>query len=172
MKKIALVYGLIAGAIFFANIVVLISLMHNNPKYEGSLLVGYTIIVLTFSLIFFGVKNYRDKLSNGIISFGKAFKLGLFIMLIASTIYVLTWVIGSSIFVPDFMERYSESVIAEATKTGQDVAAVTKEMEEFKAMYKNPLFMMMMTYLEVLPAGLLISLVSALMLKRKTKQAA
>ena len=61
MKKTILTYGLIAGAILCANMIVLVTMMRNNPSFEGNMVVGYTIMVVTFSLIFFGVRNYRNK---------------------------------------------------------------------------------------------------------------
>ncbi|MCU0432196.1 MAG: DUF4199 domain-containing protein [Bacteroidia bacterium] len=171
MKKIALVYGLIAGAILCTNMIVLVTMLCNNKDFEGNAVVGYTIMIVTFSLIFFGIRSYRNKELNGVISFGRAFKLGLYIMLIAATLYVVTWIIGYYLFVPDFMDRYTEHMIADASRNGQDVAVVTRDMEEFKAMYKNPVFVVLITYAEVVPVGLLVTLVSALILKRKAKPA-
>ncbi|MGL5888863.1 MAG: DUF4199 domain-containing protein [Bacteroidia bacterium] len=172
MKKTALIYGLIAGTILCINMIVLVSMLCNNQDFEGNAVVGYTIMVVTFSLIFFGIRNYRNKLSDGIISFGKAFKVGLFILFIAATMYVVTWVIGYYLFVPDFMDRYSEHVIADAVRSGQDVAAVTRDTENFKEMYKNPVFVILITYAEVVPVGLVVTLISALVLKRKEKKPA
>jgi phage shock protein PspC (stress-responsive transcriptional regulator) len=36
-------------------------------------------------------------------------------------------------------------------------------------MYKNPVYVVLMTFLEVLPVGILISLIAAFVLKRKPK---
>lgn len=169
MKKTILTYGLIAGAILCTNMIVLVTMLCNNPNFEGNMLVGYTIMVVTFSLIFFGVRNYRNKELDGVISFGRAFKLGLYIMLIAATCYVVTWVIGYYFFVPDFMDRYAEHMIADAARNGQDVAAMKRDMQGYQEMYKNPVFVVLMTYAEVVPMGLLVTLITALVLKRKVK---
>jgi hypothetical protein len=37
-------------------------------------------------------------------------------------------------------------------------------------MYKNPFFNAMMTYIEILPAGLIVTLISSLILKRKAEK--
>jgi Protein of unknown function (DUF4199) len=169
MKKTALIYGFIAGTILCINMIVLVGMMCSDPNFEGNAVVGYTIMVVTFSLIFFGVRNYRNKELDGVISFGKAFKVGFSIMLIAATFYVVTWVIGYYFFVPDFMDRYAEHMIADAARNGQDVAAMKREMQGYQEMYKNPVFVVLMTYAEVVPVGLLVTLVSALILKRKVK---
>src|ERR1017187_9822075 len=71
------------------------------------MLIGYASMLVALSLVFVGIRNYRDKYNNGVISFGKAFKIGIMIVLIASTIYVVAWLIDYFFFIPDFMEKYS-----------------------------------------------------------------
>lgn len=165
MKKVILVFGLVIGALFSANIGFMIYWMYNNPNLKSSDIVGYAIMVLVFSLIFFGTRNYRNKYLDGCITFGKAFKTGALIALVGSTIYVLAWLFCYYLFVPDFMDVYSDYVLKNCTPA--DLPAKTKEMANFKEMYKNPLFVILITYSEVLPVGLVVSLVSALILKKK-----
>ncbi len=165
MKKIVLVFGLIIGAVFCANIGFMIYWMYHNPNLKGNDIVGYAAMVLVFSLIFFGTRNYRNKHLSGYITFGKAFKTGVLIALVGSTIYVLAWLFSYYLFVPDFMDVYSDYVLKNCTP--DDLPAKTKEMANFKEMYKNPLFVILITYSEVLPIGLVVALVSALILKKK-----
>lgn len=63
------------------------------------------------------------------------------------------------------MNVYSDYVLKHCTP--EDLPAKTKEMANFKEMYKNPLFVILITYSEVLPIGLVVALVSALILKKK-----
>jgi hypothetical protein len=121
-----------------------------------------------FSLIFFGVRNYRNKQLNGIITFGKAFKTATLIALVGSTIYVIVWLFYYYLFVPDFIEVYTERVLN--TCSPSDLEAKTKQMASFKELYKNPLFIILITYSEVLPIGLVVALVSALILKKRQKK--
>ncbi|MEJ7681736.1 MAG: DUF4199 domain-containing protein [Segetibacter sp.] len=93
MKKIILVCGLISGFVVSAMTVIAIAICYRKEDFDGNMILGYATMIIAFSLIFVGIKNYRDKYKNGIISFGKAFKIGSYISLIASTIYVLVWVI-------------------------------------------------------------------------------
>jgi len=170
MKKIVLVFGLIAGLIVTALMVFSIAKCYNNRDFESSMLLGYAAMLLAFSFIFVGIKNYRDKYNNGVITFGKGFKIGLLISLVASTMYVIVWLIDYYLFIPDFMDRYADHVLLQAKKNGATAAeltAKTKQMAEYKEIYKNPILVVLFTYAEILPIGLLITIISALILKRK-----
>ncbi len=174
MKKIVLVCGLIGGLIVAAMLVITTGIYHASGNFEGGMLIGYASMIIAFSLIFVGIKNYRDKYNGGIISFGKSFQIGLYITLIASTIYVITWLIDYYFFIPDFAEKYAAQMLDKlkaAGATEMEVAKQTKEMASFSAMYKNPLFNALITYMEILPVGLLVSLISSFILKRKIKAA-
>jgi len=173
MKKIVIVFGLIAGLIVSALMLFSIAKCYNSSDFESSMVLGYASMLLAFSFIFVGVKSYRDKHNQGVISFGKAFQIGLFISLIASTLYVVVWLVDYYVFVPDFMDKYSAHMIAEARKAGNsatEVAATVKQMNDYKEMYKNPLFVILLTYAEILPVGLVVSLICSLILKNKLKQ--
>ncbi len=165
MKKIVLVFGLIIGVVFCANIGFMIYWMYHNPDLKSNDIVGYAAMVVVFSLIYFGTRNYRNKHLGGYITFGKAFKTGTLIALVGATIYVLAWLFSYYLFVPDFMDVYTDYVLKNCTP--DDLPAKTKEMANFKEMYKNPFFVILITYSEVLPVGLVVALVSALILKRK-----
>lgn len=171
MRKNILIYGLIIGVIMTGNMIFMVNLFYSSPDFEGNAFLGYAAMIVVFSLIFFGVRNYRNKQNNGVITFGKAFKMGALIALIAATMYVIVWLFYYYLFVPDFIDVYIPHVLKEASRSGAtaaEIAAKTTEMEEFREMYKSPFFVIIATYLEVLPLGLLIALISALILKRKT----
>lgn len=175
MQRNVIVFGLISGLIVSAFMVYTIAKCYASSDFESSMLLGYASMIIAFSFIFIGVKNFRDKYDNGVISFGKAFKIGLYISLIASTIYVVAWLIDYYLFIPDFMEKYTAHVLKEVKAGGAsqlDINNKVTEMAGYKEMYKNPLFVVLMTYLEILPVGLIISLISALILKRKSKVSA
>lgn len=174
MKKIILNYGLLAGLIVSTAMlfsVNYISHCEGNVDYNSSMLIGYASMLLAFSFVFIGIRNYRDKHLNGIISFGKAFQTGIMIVLLASTIYVVAWLIDCYYFIPDFAEKFSAHMIEELRASGASQAEIdkqTKEMAEFVTNYKNPFFNAMMTYVEILPVGIIVTLISSLILKRKS----
>lgn len=173
MKKNIIIYGLIAGIIVAAQCTFSINYMSHckgNLDYDTSMIIGYASMLIAFSLVFVGIRNYRDKYNDGIISFGKAFKIGSLMVLIASTIYVVTWLINYYFFVPDFIEKYSTHMIDQLKTSGasvQEIEKQTKEMADFAIMYKNPFFNAMITYTEILPVGLIVTLISSLLLKKK-----
>jgi hypothetical protein len=172
MKKIIVVYGLIAGLIVSAVMVVSTGMYCNNPNANmtQSMIYGFTAMIVAFSMAFVGIRNFRNKLNAGVISFGKAFQIGILIVLIASTIYVLAWEIDYHLFFPDFGDKYAGKMIEAAKSKGvtsAELAKTTTEMNNFKVQYKNPLYRIFMTYIEILPLGVVITLISALILKKK-----
>jgi hypothetical protein len=173
MKKIVIVCGLIAGGIEATMIAVSNAACYKTGNFSGSEVVGYATMLLAFSMIFVGVKNYRDKQQQGVISFGKAFRIGLFITLIASTLYVVTWLICFYNFFPDFIDRYATHVLSESKAKGASAAALSQQMaqmETFKKMYQTPLGVAALTYVEILPVGLIVAIISALILKKKKNE--
>lgn len=175
MKKIVIVCGLIGGLIVTAPMMLFTDACYTSGNFEGSMLVGYASMILAFSLVFVGIRNYRNKYNNGVISFGKAFKTGIFIVLIASTIYVIVWLIDYYLFMPDFAEKYGAHIIDKLKTSGAsqlEIDKQTKEMASFAKMYKNPLIVILFTYVEILPVGLIVTLISSFILKRKQKAVA
>ncbi len=174
MKKIVIVNGIIAGLIVAAMLMITMGFYHNQGNFDGGMWIGYASMLLAFSLIFVAIIRFRDKYNNGIISFGKAFRIGLYITLIASTIYVVAWLIDYYVFIPDFADKYAAHMLEKLESSGAsatEIASTSKQMDNFKEMYKNPALVVLFTYIEILPVGLLLSLIAALVLKRKVKPA-
>lgn len=167
MKRIILTYGLIGGVIVSA--MMWFTLGDGMHDWENGELIGYTTMVIALSTIFFGIKAYRDKELGGTIRFGKAFLVGLYITLIASTMYVASWMVMSANMKQDFMEQYIEHTTTKLEQSGasdEEVEAQVAELRQMAELYKNPVVKIGFTYMEILPVGLLISLICAAILKR------
>jgi hypothetical protein len=126
-------------------------------------------MVLAFLLVFFGIRSYRDQVAGGSVGFGRAFGVGLLIMLVASACYVATWEFVYYRITPDFAEKYAAHVMERARASGATQAeldARAREMARFQALYRNPLAY---TFLEPLPVGLVMTLVSAGILGRRRR---
>lgn len=167
MRKIVLIFGSIAGLIcggmFF---LMMLSEDAVSMNFEYGELVGYITMVIALSSIFFAVKQYRDNHLDGTIKFGKAFLLGLYITLVASIIYVLAWELYSANFAPDFADKYVENLKIEMTKSGMSETEIETELapqREMMVRYRdNMAFRMVITFTEIFPVGLIISLICAL----------
>jgi ABC-type multidrug transport system permease subunit len=171
MKKVVLTYGFIAGAVVsaFMAVSMISQADHLENMGAGAMIIGYLGMLISFTFIFVAVKNYRDKQNGGRVSFGKAFSIGLLISLIASIMYVITWFFVYNYHMPNFMEGYSAKMITEAkaTLSGAALDAEIKEINWFKDVYATPAGFILFTLVEILPVGLLVSLIVALVLKRK-----
>jgi hypothetical protein len=169
MRKIVLTYGLIAGTILSAMLLVTLTFQEQIGFDKGAI-VGYTSMVIAFLMVFFGVRSYRDNAAGGSVTFGRAFAVGLMIAVVASVCYVATWELAYYKFIPDFGDKYAAYTIEKARKSGAtdaEIAAQAKEMAEFKEMYKNPLVNIAITLLEPLPVGIVFALVTAGLLRRR-----
>jgi len=168
MKKIVLTYGLIAGLIVAAFLWVGFGTEFGNM--ETGPLIGYAIMILAFGLIFIGTKKHRDNHLNGTISFGKAFQVGLGITLVATVIYVTTWMIISETIASEYMTEYTNVAIEKIQSSDlstEEKELQIKDLKYWDEAYKNPFIKIGFTVLEILPVGLIIALISAFILKRK-----
>lgn len=171
MKKTVLTFGLISGAIISALMLATVPFMHQIGMSRG-MVIGYTTMVLAFLLVFFGIRSYRENVGDGRISFGRALSVGLLIMLITCACYVITWEIIYFNFMPDFAEKYAAFLIEDMRAHGASPAELAQKMDEmkkFQAMYSNIFFNVAMTLIEPLPVGLIMTFISALILRRRGK---
>jgi len=169
MKRTVLVYGLIAGAVL--SLMLLVTLPFQEAiGFDTGAVIGYTTMVAAFLLIFFGVKSYRDSVGGGAVSFGRALLVGVLIASIASACYVVTWEFIYFKLHPEFLQKYQDHAIAQARAGGQTEAQIEQmrqQMDAFGQMYQNPLFNSAITFIEPMPVGLVIALVSAGVLRRR-----
>src|ERR1700744_1635289 len=135
-----------------------------------SMALGYTIMVASFLLIYFGIRSYRDNVLGGQISFGRAFACGILIALVTTVCYVAMWEILYFNFMPHFMDGYFAAQIHKVESAGLDpatTAAKVAAIQHSQQLYQNPLVNMAYTFMEPLPVGLIITLISAAVLRRK-----
>jgi hypothetical protein len=173
MRKSVLTFGLIAGAILSATMLATAPFM-DRIGFDKGWIVGYGSMVLAFLMVCFGIRSYRDNVAGGSVAFGRALAVGLLITLVASVCYVVTWQFVFYKLAPDFADKYAAYAVESARKSGAtsaEIAEKTKEMAEFKEMYRNPFVNIAMTLLEPLPVGLMFTFVSAGVLSRKRRTA-
>jgi uncharacterized protein DUF4199 len=171
MKKTVVTFGLISGVISSLMMVATVPFA-DRIGFDKGAIVGYTAIVLSFLLVFFGIRSYRDNVGNGQITFGKAFAVGISITVISCIFYVVTWEILYFNFLPDFMDKYSVYIVEKLKASGASAAAVqvkVQELKKYKELYDNPFFNALMTFIEPFPIGLVITLISAAVLRKKAQ---
>jgi F0F1-type ATP synthase assembly protein I len=164
MKNSILKNGIFGGIIVSIVMISMLLYMKTYPDREPSAIVGFGSMLLAFTFVILGIKQQRET-NNGVITFGKAFLTGLSISLVISTIYVLVWLVIYYNFFPDFMEQYSKMVLKNTSP--EDLAAKTAEMNQMKEWYKNPIMIILLTFMEILPIGIVVSLIGALVFKKK-----
>ena len=171
MKKTVLTFGLISGAV--SSLLMMLLMIYGVDKigFDKAVIVGYTSIVVSLLLVPFGIRSYRENVGGGSITFGRAFAVGILITLISCICYVVVWLIAYYNFMPDFVERYAAYMVEKARASGasqQTIAATIQEMNSMKVMLENPLINAAVTFTEPFPVGLLVTLISAAILRKKS----
>jgi glucose uptake protein GlcU len=171
VKKTVITFGLISGVISSLLMLCSVPFLHRIGN-DRALILGYTSIVLSFLLVYFGIRSYRDNVANGQVSFAKAFGVGICITLISCVFYVATWEVLEHTVFQDFMDTYSASMMAKAQASGESAQAIQAKIEkiqQMKVMYANPFYNVLYTFIEPFPVGLLITLISAAVLRKKVR---
>jgi uncharacterized protein DUF4199 len=173
MKNTVIKYGLISGALISLMMMLTIPFHDQIGFGISGMVVGYTTMVLAFLLIYFGVRSYRDSVGGGTVGFGRALAIGVLIAAVSSACYVATWEVMYFKFMPDFMDRYSAHEVEKARASGAsegEIASRKAEMDKLVVMYQNPFYNSALTFMEPLPVGLAIAVISATMLSRRRKR--
>lgn len=169
MTNIIFLFGTFAGLIVIGATIGVIVASGGQPEIEDhSLVLGYLIMFVALSMIFFGIKRYRDQENGGVIKFLPAFLMGVGIATVAGVIYCLVWEVYMVATNFTFMDGYAAAMLEAERAKGSSpdaIAVLAKELETMKVQYKDPLFRIPMTFLEIFPVGLLISLISAAILR-------
>ena len=172
MKKTVLTFGLISGAIMTVLMLVNVRLL-DRIGFDNGTIVGYTLIVLSFLMVFFGIRSYRENVGGGYISFGRAFSVGILIALIASVVYVVAWEFEYRNWFYDFPDKYTAYAIEKARASGASAEEVAREKAKLNSMfdlYRGNIFARAaFTFIEPFPVGLLIAPIAAVILRKRNK---
>jgi Protein of unknown function (DUF4199) len=139
-------------------------------NFDNGALVGYTGMVIALSLVFFGIKSFRDNQADGSVSFGKGFLIGMSITMVASVFYAMAWEVSYAKMGEQFVQQWTSHELEKLQAGGATEEVIEKAKDEWKdfgELYKNPLIRFGMTLFEILPVGLVISLLSAALLRKK-----
>ena len=166
MPRTILIYGLISGLVSILGIVGTIVMA--GDSHHGNVWLGYLIMLVALSAILVGIKQYRDQVLGGVIRFRTAALLGLGIAVVAGLAYVAVWEVYLAATDYAFMDQYAATTLEAKRAAGVTGAAYQKAAAELQTMswqYDNPLFRLPMTFAEIFPVGLLVTLISAALLR-------
>lgn len=166
MLKPILTFGAVSGAVIIISI---IGTIEFDVPYQW---LGYLIMLIALSAIFIAMKQYRDEVLNGSLTFLQGMQIGLGISGIATVMYVLGWEAYLALTDFAFAESYTEMIIAEQQANGAseaEIESLRNDMATFAEQYANPIFRVAVTTTELFPVGVLVSLVSAGLLRYSNK---
>ena len=161
-------YGLVAGAIVGVSLLGVSLAYDGQPPPDWGMAAGFASMLIALSAVFVAIKRQRDVAGGGVIRFWPAFGLGLGISLVASLVYVATWELSLVLIEGDVAQVFAQQMVARAEArglTGDALAAAVRKASAFEAMYRKPLYRLPMTFSEIFPVGVLVSLVSAAVLR-------
>lgn len=173
MRKVILQFGLLAGVIVSVLMLLNMALWDKGVlNFDSAELVGYATMVIALSMVFFGIKSYRDNHQNGAIKFGKGLQIGLLITFVASLMYATTWeaYYQTNPNIQAHLDKYTEHYLSKLKEAGAspvEIEQQVKKMADLKEMYKNPVLRFGFTLMEILPVGIILALISAAVLRRK-----
>lgn len=168
MLRTILKYGVIAGLIVGGFEIVTFTAFSGMPPLKYGMVIGYTTMLIALSAVFVGIKRHRDVERGGVIGFWAAFGIGLGISFVAGIFYVAAWELVQKMTGMDFASAYAKAILASEQAKGASAEALAKmsaEMEAFKVQYADWKFRLPMTFVEIFPVGVLVSLVSAGLLR-------
>jgi len=169
MTKVVLTFGLLSGVLSAAMMASTVPFIE-AIGFDRGVVVGYTAIVISFLFVYFGVRSYRDNVLGGRLTFGQGFNAGILITLISCLCYVATWLILYYNFIPDFVDNYGAYALEGLRAEGASQAAIDasiKQTEDMRTLLDNPFTNAALAFIEPFPVGLLITLVSAAVLRKQ-----
>ena len=171
MKRVVVTFGLLSGVLSTVMMFGTMSFI-DRIGFDRGVIVGYTAIVISFLFVYFGIRSYRDNVLGGHITFGKAFTAGLLITIISSVFYVAAWMVEYYTFFPDFGDKYAASLVENVRAKGGSQAEIDdmiKQGEDAKRLMANPVTNAAVTFTEPFPVGVLVTLISAAVLRKQEK---
>lgn len=174
MTKVVLVFGLISGLIIAALVWTTAALAERDAiNFERLEIVGYASMLIALTMVFFGIKSYRDNFGKGKITFWKGVQVGLLISVISSLLYwagAMGYGVMSPNFEATFMQKFTEVKMGKLTAAGAPQDQIEKakvEIEMMKTLFQSPFLFFLVSMMEMLPVGIVVTLISAALLRRK-----
>ncbi|MBK8465622.1 MAG: DUF4199 domain-containing protein [Chloracidobacterium sp.] len=174
MKKVVLTFGLIGGLIIAGLVWVTAILVERRAiGFERLEVVGYASMLIALSMVFFGIKSYRDNYSGGQLRFWKGVQVGVLISLIAGVLYwggATSYGVANPGFDERFMKQFSDLKVGKLQEQGaseDQIESAKAEVEMMAGLFKNPVLFFLICMVEIMPVGIIVTLISAGLLRKK-----
>lgn len=173
MKKVVLTFGLLAGVVIAALVWITAALTERDAiNFERLEFVGYASMLVALSMVFFGIKSYRDNVGNGRITFWKGVQVGVLISLIAGVLYfagAASYGIVNPGFEENFMRKFTELKVGKLKEQGasqEQIDQAKAEVDVMQTLFQSPILFFLVCLMEILPVGIVVTLISAALLRK------
>jgi len=167
MKKTILTFGPISAAMM-AVMYVFMCLARDSGNILLSQILTYAGVVVLFVMLFMGIKSYRGHAPGGFITFGKAFKVGIYISLVSSLCSAIIWLILYNPIFKDFMEQHTAVLIEKLNASGASIAEIAAKKEEMlkhTGLYENPIYRAGIIFIQGFPVEAIMTVIASFVLK-------
>lgn len=171
MKNIIIRYGVVACLIVVGTPLLSgLIIGFGRESFAIGELIGYTSMIVAMSTVYFAIRKYRDNLNGGALSFGTGLKIGSLISVLGGLAFAAYNILFVTVIMPDFNEQYF------AYSQGIEVGSPNFEWE-FNAMMESNPFMFsllggtLLMFVTVFLIGFVMSVISSIILQRKTMAA-
>lgn len=172
MKKTVLRYGGFSVIFMVLFFIAEWFIFKDKNDFKVQEIFGWVGIFVSTIFIFFGIRYYRDRYNNGHLRFGKGLKVGLLILVLPSIAFGVFNVIYVMLN-PEFMEIYYNAQVADLRESLPAAEATLKiqAMEKEKEMWMSPAVQFVGMFLSVFAVGLIVTVISAFVLRRSVEKA-
>ena len=173
MKKTIFYYGIISGIVMILLFLIPFLVNGDIAVLGNGAIFGYASIILSLSAVYLGIRKYRDRYNNKVLLFGEGFGVGSEISGIAGIIFgvysYLHYRTNGSEIAEQILNYYRNRIINSGASQ-ELIAEQLKRLNEQSWYYGNPIVIAVVTLFTVFAIGLLISAISAFVLRRKANE--
>jgi len=169
MQKIVFRYGMYATLLIVGLSAFLMLVVNRFAGYAAQEIAGYLTMLLSMVFVFFGIRQYRDKVNNGTLTFGQGMKVGLLIVLIPAVFFGLFDILYTEVINPNWLENYYGQYIAriKASTPVDQLEAALKKANDQKMLFSNPVMQFLLMAATVLIIGFIVTIIASLTLRRR-----
>ncbi len=166
MQKLILRYSIYAAltliVIGLFNFTVL-----SKMSYEVQEIAGYLSIFLSMIFVFLGIKQYRDQINGGKLSFVEGLKVGTLIILIPAIAFGLLDLVYTELINPAWKEQYYTHYLEQyKSLPAAEFEKMKAQLKAQQDMFSSPGLQFLIMSMTVFVLGMIVTVISSLTLRR------